>query len=266
MKVQKKLKELGIQPVDGQNFLTSEHVIEALVSAGEVEDKNVLEIGGGTGAVTEKLIEKAASVTVVENDTTLSRHLKEEFGDSVEVINKDYLQTDIEAERCVSNLPFQITSEAIEKLGKAQLQSALIVQKQLAEKAVADSGDSNYGSFSVLVNYYFVPVKLRDISSANYYPSPDVETSILKLYPNSERHGVEDEEAFFESSRALFTHKRKKVRNAFVDARHIFEIEKDYAKEVRDDLPHSEKRVVNLDVRKIAEITEYLVDKGIITG
>lgn len=260
MNVKKKLQELGVQPVEGQNFLVSDSVIEALVSAGEIEDKSVIEIGGGTGAVTEKLVEKASSVTVVENDTTLSEHLRQQFGDSVDVINDDFLQTEIDAERCVSNLPFQITSEALEKLGEMQIQSSLIVQKQLAEKAVADPGDSNYGSFSVLVNYYFVPVKLRDISSSSFYPSPDVEASILKLYPNKERHGVENEDEFFKTSRALFTHKRKKLRNAFVDARHIFEIEKDFAKENRDELPHSEKRVAQLNVKEIADITEFLKD------
>ena len=258
MNVKQRLRDLGVRPVDGQNFLVDENVVDALVAAGEVEDQHVIEIGGGTGAVTEKLVGKAGSVTVVEKDTTLAEHLKEEFSGSATVLNKDFLETDIEADRCVSNLPFQITSKALEKLGKQQIQSALIVQKQLAEKAVADPGESNYGSFSVMVNYYFVPVKLRDISSSSFYPSPDVEASIIKLYPNKDRHGIEDEEEFFKISRALFTHKRKKVRNAFVDARHILDFEKDRAKEIRDDLPYSEKRVIQLNVKEISEIADFI--------
>ena len=257
MDVKQKLRELGVRPVDGQNFLVSDKITEALAEAGEVEDRHALEIGGGTGVVTEKLVEKAEKVTVIEKDTTLAKHLEEEFP-NIEVINGDFLQEDIEADRCVSNLPFKITSPALEKLGKAQIQSALIVQKQLAEKAVADLGDANYGSFSVMINYYFVPVKLRNVSSSSFYPSPNVDAAILKLYPNKDRHGVENEEWFFKVSRALFTHKRKKVRNAFVDARHIFEIEKDFAKEIRDEIPFSEERVIGLDVRKIAEIAKHL--------
>lgn len=258
MNIKKKLRNLGIKPVDGQNFLVSESVIKSLVAAGEVDGKHVLEIGGGTGAVTRELVKQARKVTVIEKDTVLADHLRDEFDESVEVINQDFLETDIDADRCVSNLPFKITSKALEKLGKAQIQSSIIVQKQLAEKAVADPGDSNYGSFTVMVNYYFIPVKLRNISSASFYPSPDVKASILKLYPNRERHGIENEENFFLTSRALFTHKRKKVRNAFVDARHIFEIEKEEAKQIRDKVPYSEERVINLDVRKIAEISEFL--------
>jgi 16S rRNA (adenine1518-N6/adenine1519-N6)-dimethyltransferase len=260
----KKLRKLGVKPVDGQNFLTSEPIINALVAAGEVEDHTVLEIGPGTGNITEKLSEKAEKVYAVENDTTLATYLEDEYrGTKVEIINDNFLQYEIteEVERCVSNLPFKISSETIEKLGKAQIQSALILQKQLAEKAVADPGESNYGPLTVLANYYFIPVKLRNVAARNYHPKPDVETAILKLYPNKDRHGVENEEWFFKCTRALFTHKRKKVRNAFVDARHIFDIEKDEAKALRDKVPFAEERVVNLDIIKFAQISEFLAEK-----
>ncbi len=259
MDVQKQLKELGIKPVEGQNFLTSEPTITALVEAGEVEDQNVLEIGPGTGAITEKLVEKAEKVYAVEKDTVLASHLKEKFEEeNVEIVNKDVLSYDLpDIDRCVSNLPFQISSEVIELLGKKQVQSSLILQKELVEKAVMDPGNPDYGRFTLLVNYYFVPVKLQDVSRRNYYPKPNVDTAILKLYPNKERHDVEDEEEFFTMVKALFTHKMKKTRNAFVDSRHILGITKDEAKQVRDELPYSEQRVVNLDVRKVKEIAEF---------
>lgn len=258
MDVEKTLKELGVKPVKGQNFLNSEPVVEALVQAGEVEDKTVLEIGPGTGAITGKLVEKAEKVYAVEKDTRLAEHIEQSFED-VEVVNKDILDYELpDVDRCVSNLPFQISSEVLQLLGEKQIQSALILQKELAEKAVMDPGNSDYGRFTVLVNYYFLPVKLRNVSASNYFPSPDVDTAILKLYPNKERHGVEDEEQFFKTTRALFTHKMKKTRNAFVDSRHIIGIEKDEAKEIRDELPHSEERVVNLDIKQISEITEFL--------
>lgn len=260
MNVKKKLEQLGVKPVRGQNFLTNETVVEALVAAGEVEDKTVLEIGAGTGAITRSLSKKAKKVYAVERDTTLSNHLREEFeGSNVEIVHKDILEYDLpEVDRCVSNLPFQISSEVLELLGKNQIQSSLILQKELAERAVADPGETDYGRFSVMVNYYFVPVKLRDVGSSNYYPSPEVDTSILKLYPNKQRHGIENEEFFFKIVRALFTNKMKKTRNAFVDSRHILEISKDEAKELRDEIPHSETRVVRLDVKKLSDIADFL--------
>ncbi|MFT4867590.1 MAG: 16S rRNA (adenine1518-N6/adenine1519-N6)-dimethyltransferase [Candidatus Nanohaloarchaea archaeon] len=263
METVKTLRKLGIKPVKGQNFLTSEVIVEALVEAGEVEEKEVLEIGAGTGAITQKLSRKAEKVYAVENNSVLAKHLKEEFEDSnVEVVQEDILEYEIpDIDRCVSNIPFHLSSEIIEKLGEEQIQSALIVQDDLADRIVAEPGESDYGRFTVLANYYFIPVKLRTVPSSSFEPEPEVQTAIVKLYPNEERHGVEDEEFFFKIVRALFTHKRKKVRNAFVDARHILEISKDEAKEIRDKLPHSEKRVNELEIIQLKEVTEFLADR-----
>ena len=67
---------------------------------------------------------------------------------------------------------------------------------------------------------------------------------------------MEDPEALFHVTKALFTNKRKKTRNAFVDARHILDISKDEAKKVRDELPHSEEMPVELEIRELADVAE----------
>lgn len=264
MNVVEELREIGFKPSKGQNFLKSKAVITALVEAGEVEDQKVFEIGPGTGAITEKLEEKAGKVYAVEKDTTLFRFLETKFADSenVETINEDILEYEFpEVDRCVANLPFEISSEILKLLGEKQIQSSLILQKELAQKIIADPGSSEYSHFTVVVNYYFIPVKLRDVSSSNFHPSPEVDTSIVKLYPNKERHEVEDEEFFFKVTKAIFTHDRKKVRNAFVDARNILDITKDEAKKLRDEIPYSEERVNSLDIKKLAEIADFLKDR-----
>lgn len=259
MNVQKKLKELGVKPVKGQNFLNSKPTIKALVEAGEVEDEAVLEIGAGTGVITEKLAEKAEKVYALETDTTLYQHLKDKFeASNVEVLNEDFMEYEIpeDVTRCVSNLPFHIATVTMEILGEKQIQSSVIVQKELAEKVLAEPGDNQYTETTIRTNYYYLPVKLRDVSSRSYHPEPEVTTSVLKLYPNEDRHGVEDPEALFHVTKALFTNKRKKTRNAFVDARHILNISKDEAKGIRDELPHSEERPVELEIRELSEVTE----------
>lgn len=260
MNTRKTLKKLGMKPVKGQNFLTSELIVEALVEAGETEDRDVLEIGAGTGAITRKLSEKAGKVYAVENNTVLSEHILEEFEDSnVEVLEEDILELEIpEVERCVANIPFHLSSEILEMLGEKQIQSALIIQDDLADRVVAEPGESDYGRFTVLANYYFIPVKLRTVPSSSFEPEPNVEAAIVKLYPNKDRHGVENEDLFFKIVKALFTHKRKKVRNAFVDGRNILEITKEQAKKVRDDLPHSENRANELEIIQLKEILEFL--------
>ncbi len=259
MNVQKKLKELGVKPVKGQNFLNSEPTVQALVEAGEVEGEVVLEIGAGTGVITEKLAEKAQKVYALETDTILYNHLREKFeASNVEVLNKDFTEYEIpeDVTRCVSNLPFHIATDTMERLGEKQIQSSVIVQKELAEKVLAEPSENQYTETTIRTNYYFLPVKLRDVSSRSYHPEPEVSTSILKLYPNKDRHGIEDPDTLFHVTKALFTNKRKKTRNAFVDARHILDISKDEAKEVRDELPHSEERPVELEIRELADVAE----------
>lgn len=256
MDVERELRELGVKPVEGQNFLVSETAIQALVNAGDLEDRKVVEIGAGTGAVTGKILEKTGDVTAVERDSVLAESLGEKFP-GIEVLEEDVLETELDGfERAVGNPPFQISSQLLEKLGEAQIQSALILQEELAEKLVAEPGEKSYGPTTVKTKYYFVPVKLQEIPRNSYYPPPEVDTAIVKLYPNMERHGIDDEEAFFEMVNALFTHKMKKTRNAFVDARHILGLEKEKAKQMRDSLPHSDERVVNLELRQFQEIVE----------
>lgn len=253
--IRQTLRELGIKPVEGQNFLNSEQVVEALVKAGEIKNTEVLEIGAGTGKITKKLAIKAQKVYALEKDTTISQFLQRKFKENsnVEIIDGDILEYEIpeEIERCVSNPPFQYSSEIIEKLGKKQIQSSLILQEELADKLVAEPGQSEYGYFSIKSQYYFVPVKLQKIDSKHYYPEPEVNTAIVKLYPNKERHGVHNEEEFFQLAKSLFTHKRKKTRNALVDARNILNRNKNELKNVRDELPYSEERVINLSVKQI---------------
>lgn len=260
MDIERKLWKIGLNPGKGQNFLNSEPAATALVEAGEIEGQRTLEIGPGLGKITEKLAEKTDDLVLVEKNRNLASYIQKNFPNS-EIINEDFLELDLEKiniERVVSNIPFQISSDIIEKLGEAQVQSALIVQDELADKIVAEPSDKSYGFSTIKAQYYFVPVKLRTITSRSFYPEPEVDAAIIKLYPNKDRHPIEDADSFFELVKALFTHKRKKLRNAFVDARHMLNFEKDEAKEIRDDIPHSEERVVNLGIKELAEIAEHL--------
>jgi len=267
--IQKELKNAGIKPdkTQSQHFLKNNSYIEALVEATEIEERHkVLEIGPGTGTITSKTLEKnPEKLIAVERDSQLAVYLKNKFNEYIkkqkmEIVTGDILDYNIsdQVDRCISNLPFQISSEVLEKLGIRQVQSTLILQKELAERLIADPGENDYSHLTIMARYYFLPVKLQEIPRTAYYPKPDVDTSIVKLYPNKERHKIEDEEKFFHVSKALFTHKRKKTRNAFVDARNMLNITKDKAKQIRDEIPHSEKRVINLDIQDIKEIVESL--------
>ena len=256
MNPEKELSKLGLRPEQGQNFLIHKPTVKALVEAGEVDGKNVLEIGGGLGAITKVLLEKDCDLTVVEKNTVLADHLEREFPEA-EILTEDFLETNLEGfERCVSNIPFQLSSEIIEKLGEEQVMSTLVVQEDLADKIVSDPGEKSFGYFTVKTQYYFVPVKLRTISSSKFYPSPEVNAAIIKLYPNKERHNIDDEEEFLSMVKALHTHGKRKLRNAFVDSRNMLGLEKEGAKRLRDDLPGKDKRVRELDISELKKVYE----------
>jgi len=254
MDIKKELRQIGLTPTNGQHFINNEIAVRKYLNEAETKGKTVLEIGSGTGSITQSI--DAEKIYAVEKDTVLSQNLKSKEIDNVEVFNKDFLKMEVpeEVEYILGNLPFQLSSEILEKVADLQISSAFIVQEELADKAVSSPGDSDFNFFSFKMSYFFIPVKAGQISSRNYYPEPEVDTAILKLFPKKERHGVEDEEEFLSFAKALFTHRRKKVRNSVVDARNLLGKNKDELKEIRDELPNSESKVYELEVVEVKEI------------
>ena len=242
----------------GGNLLTHQPTIEALVEASNVEDRSVVEIGGGTGNITRTLMEKASELTVLETDPSRASKLEAEFPEA-SIRREDFRDVNFDFERAVGNIPFQHSKEAIRKLGEAQIQSTLIVQDEFADKVVAEPGDDEWGSTSVLAQYFFVPVKLRTVPSRHFRPEPQVDAAIIRLMPNRERHGLD--EGFLEFASALLNHTPKKTRNAFEDASHRLGIEDEKAKSLKDEIPFSEERINQLSIRELGEIYRYVNEK-----
>jgi len=256
MDIQEDLRELGLKPGQGQHFINNEIAVRKYLNQAETKNQTVLEIGPGTGSITESI--DAEKIYAVEKDTVLAQALKSKEIEDVEILNEDFLQMDIpgDVEYILGNLPFQLSSEILEKVAKLQIPSCFIVQEELADKAVSSPGESEFNFFSFKISYFFIPVKAGEISKRNYYPEPEVDTAILKLYPEKNRHGVEEEKEFLNFAKALFTHRRKKVRNSVVDARNLLGKEKDELKSIRDELPNSESKVYELEVVELKEIFE----------
>lgn len=263
--IEKLLQKHGVSPNTemDQHFLDSEEVLEKEIEEADMgEEDVVLEIGAGLGNLTEKLSEKAGKVIAVEKDSRLAEILREKFKDSnVEIVEGDFLKIQEELpdfDKCVSNPPYNLSSDIVETLGEKGKLSVLLLQKDFAKKLVAKPGSSSYVFFTVLTNFYFIPVYIRDVPSRSFVPEPEVDSALVKLFPRKTRFGVEDDEFFLKVVKSLFTHRRKKVRNAVVDSRHILGASKEKLKEIRDSVPHSEERPVNLDIKKIADICKYL--------
>lgn len=216
----------------GQNFLTERRVCEQIVSMSDV-DKNdsVLEIGPGLGSLTSVLAESAKKVVSVEIDKSLLPVLDETLNeyDNVKIINQDILKCDLrkliddefngEKPKVCANLPYYITTPIISHLIEASAFSSLttMVQKEVADRICANAGDSDYGAFSVFVQYYTEPESLFVVEKECFIPQPKVQSAVIRLNiretpavsPDNEKH-------FFRVVKAAFAQRRKQLANSLL--------------------------------------------------
>ena len=212
----------------GQNFLTDESVLTDIVEGAEVNDKDfVIEIGPGVGTLTAKLLMKAKKVTSIELDNDLIPILQEELGDNenFSLIHNDALKVnfneligDEQSVKLVANLPYYVTTPIIVKLLKDRYNFkslTIMIQKEVAERINAEPNCKEYGSLSVLVQYYCNTSIVRRVAPSCFIPRPKVESIVIKLDRLEEpRVKVKDENLMFELVRAGFNMRRKTLWNA----------------------------------------------------
>ncbi|RLC98708.1 MAG: ribosomal RNA small subunit methyltransferase A [Chloroflexi bacterium] len=222
------LKQWGLRPSKGlgQNFVVNQVVIERIVAAAELTpDDIVLEIGAGLGALTGQIARAAGRVIAVELDERLLPVLRSVLSgcDNVTLIQGDILALDPAAligdagagYKIVANLPYYITSAVLRHLLEASLKPRwmiLTVQREVAERIVAKPGQMSL--LAVSVQFYGQPRLLFRIKPGSFYPSPGVESAVVRveLYP-APPVDVESTEAFFRVVRAGFSQRRKQLRN-----------------------------------------------------
>lgn len=246
----------------GQRFLVDKNIIRKFIEEADIKPNEViLEIGPGFGNITKELVNKA-KVIAIERDPRLVGELEKQDIENVKIINGDVLKTELPAfDKCVSNIPFQISSKVIEKLGKKQKFSVLILQKEFAKRLMAEPGERNYSRISILAQYFFIPVFIKEISRECFRPRPMVDSAIVKLVPRRVKPDVRNEKLFFLVVRSLFSHKNQKISKAFVHSRHEFKLDKKEAKTISKNIPYKDEKVHNLSIDKLSEIANYLESK-----
>jgi len=258
--VKSRLKRLGIYPSQslGQNFLKNDTTARRIVEAAGLSSSDiVLEIGPGFGVLTDRIVEKAARLIMVEKDESLIGYLKGRYQDEdIEVIKADVLELDLPPfDKVISNLPFSISSPVTFKLLQEDFdRGVLTYQKEFAQRMVAEPGGEEYSRLSVMVSTLAELEMLFDISRHDFYPPPRVDASVLRMFPSRPDFKMRDERIFSEVVKALFNHRRKKIRNSL-----------DIAYDIRDkkeEIPYGERRVGNLSPREINEVVNYLMDNA----
>ena len=208
----------------GQNFLHSTEIRDKILeAAGDISDKNVLEIGPGLGFLTAKLLAAKANLTAIELDDRAVKILRKDFGQkgNFNLIHGSILDQNLDdlfgdkPYQVIANIPYHITSPILKRLlseTKNRPQSAiLMVQKEVAKK-ICDTKKRSILSISVEV--FAEPEILFEVGRENFSPSPKVDSSIIRLKVRDKPLvSAKIERDFFTVIRAGFSEKRKKIGN-----------------------------------------------------
>ena len=205
----------------GQNFLVSESHLKRIVEAAKPFRGPVYEVGPGLGVLTRALAEAGAEVTAIEKDERLRPVLEETLkGLPVRLIFGDALAYPWEevppGSLLVANLPYNIATPLITRLlrtGRFQ-RLVFLVQKEVAERMVAQPSTPQYGLLSLRVAYHAQAEKLLDLPPGAFFPPPKVVSSLVRLTPT----GRPDDPKLFQLAEAAFAQRRKTLRNALLAA------------------------------------------------
>lgn len=214
----------------GQNFLVDEKALHSVVEAAELSlEDQVIEVGPGTGFLTEKLIEQAGQVTAIELDRDMIELLRERFAhvEHLEILNEDALKfqilnTKFQSYKVVANIPYYITSPLIKHfLHSAHPPSlmVLLVQKEVAEKICGKGGKT---LLSVQVEVFGEPELVALVQSHCFYPAPKVDSAILRIRPYAQPLiPLDQQKDFFRLVKFGYSQKRKKLSNTLAAGLHL---------------------------------------------
>ncbi len=220
----------------GQNFIYDEDLLASLVrSAGVGKEDDVLEVGPGAGSMTKHLCRTVHHVLSVELDDRLIPLLEaymSEFDNftlvhgDVMTVNLPEITANLRKPLCVvANIPYYITTPLMTMLLDSPLdirQMALMVQKEVADKVLAQPGDEAWGMLALRCQFYCEPYLAMDVPAACFTPAPKVDSAFIVL-PRREtpRVAVRSEEDFFRVAQAGFALRRKTMTNGLCAAFHM---------------------------------------------
>ena len=214
----------------GQNFLINQNIIDKIINIIDVKYKNILEIGPGTGNLTEKILKKKPNnFLVVEKDYNLVKLLKEKFNEKIEIINDDILKVEEnslsnEILTVYGNLPYNISTEILikwilnmkdKKIWFDYL--VLMFQKEVADRIISDFNTKNYGRLTILANWRLKIKKICDIHPSCFNPRPKVESTLLLFEPKINFVKFANPKNLEKITRVFFMHRRKMIKKPFLN-------------------------------------------------
>jgi len=197
----------------GQHFFMDRAAISRMASYADLGPQDrVLEIGPGSGNLTEVLASRAGHVFAVEIDPDLAAQLSGRFS-NVQVIMGDALKVQLpHYNKIVSNLPYQISSKITYRLLSQPFETAVLMyQWEFAERMAARVGSEEYGRLAMVVGFFCQIEILEKVSKMAFRPVPQVDSAIVRLLPRTNRADAEPAD-FMKLVEGLFNNRRKKVK------------------------------------------------------
>ena len=211
----------------GQNFLIDRNVLEQIVDTVEISNKEILEIGPGSGNLTTFILKKnPKKFYVIEKDNELALLLEDKFANEITIINDDVLKV---PENRISNqkltvfgnLPYNISTEILSRwivnLDKNFWFENLVLmfQKEVAERIIAESNTSKYGRLSILSNWKLNIKKIADIKPQSFSPRPKVDSTLLLFTPRENFFELKNAKNLEMITRVFFSQRRKMLKKPF---------------------------------------------------
>lgn len=209
-------------------------MLEKIVREAEItKDDIVIEVGPGIGTLTSYIAKYAKKVITVEIDRTLIPILESTLSeyDNIEIINQDILKVDIRKIveenggkhiKIVANLPYYITTPIIMNILQDRLpieSITVMIQKEVAHRMSATPGSKEYGSLSVITNYFSTPYLVANVPRNCFMPRPNVDSAVIKLNILKENPvDVPDISLFFLIIKTAFSQRRKTFLNCMFNS------------------------------------------------
>ncbi|HUG44328.1 MAG TPA: 16S rRNA (adenine(1518)-N(6)/adenine(1519)-N(6))-dimethyltransferase RsmA [Acidobacteriota bacterium] len=212
----------------GQNFLTDPRYVRRIIALADLQPSDfVCEIGPGKGVLTAELLKSCRRVVAIELDGDLVDRLRRRFREDLRcgrfrLHRQDVLQADWEAilpeepVKFVGNLPYNISTRLLirmTQMTKRFQRATFMVQKEVAERILADRGGRDYGYLTLLLGLYFRVEAGFDVPAGAFRPSPKVQSHVLRLSPRSKLPPVAVRESFETLISAAFRQRRKTIWN-----------------------------------------------------
>ena len=196
------LSSIGVSPSKsrGQNFLIDDGVADRQIAYAAINPEDVvLEIGPGLGMITSRLAMKAEKVIAIETDKKLADYLSKKLPSNVELITADALCVDFpKFDVMVSNLPYSISSPIIFKILNYNFRNAVVMlQKEFADRMVANPGSKDYSRLSVATYYRSKCKILENVPASKFYPSPKVDSAVVEIIPREPPFALSNKSLFF---------------------------------------------------------------------